>query len=73
MIWQPFNSAPSPHAALEEYFNVSALGLEHGGFVRSHAFGLVEGLAGPKSEKFMSHGYWSRRFKLSLKSSSERG
>ncbi len=52
VIWQALASpSSSSHAALEEYFNVSALGLEHGGFVRSHAFGLVEGLADPEVGK----------------------
>ncbi len=35
----------SPAQALEEYFRVSEAGMRLGGFIRAHAFGLIEGLA----------------------------
>lgn len=31
--------------ALEEYFRVSEAGMRHGGFIRAHAFGIIEGVA----------------------------
>jgi hypothetical protein len=31
--------------ALEEYFRISEAGMRVGGFIRAHAFGLIEGLA----------------------------
>ncbi len=31
--------------AMEEYFRLSTAGMRHGGFVRAHAFGIVEGCA----------------------------
>lgn len=35
----------SPAAAFEEYFRISEAGMRLGGFIRAHAFGLIEGLA----------------------------
>lgn len=37
--------ATDPEAAVEEYFRVTKAGMEHGGFARAHAFGIIEGLA----------------------------
>ncbi|MEL6829857.1 MAG: TetR/AcrR family transcriptional regulator [Pseudomonadota bacterium] len=37
--------ASDPEAAVEEYFRVTKAGMEHGGFARAHAFGIIEGLA----------------------------
>jgi len=31
--------------AIEEYFRLSGAGIQHGGYVRAHAFGIIEGLA----------------------------
>jgi AcrR family transcriptional regulator len=35
----------SPAMAFEEYFRISEAGMRLGGFIRAHAFGLIEGLA----------------------------
>lgn len=35
----------SPATAFEEYFRISEAGMRLGGFIRAHAFGLIEGLA----------------------------
>lgn len=35
----------SPSTAFEEYFRISEAGMRLGGFIRAHAFGLIEGLA----------------------------
>lgn len=37
--------SPDPATAFEEYFRVSEAGMRLGGFIRAHAFGLIEGLA----------------------------
>lgn len=37
--------SPDPATAFEEYFRISEAGMRLGGFVRAHAFGLIEGLA----------------------------
>lgn len=34
-----------PATAFEEYFRISEAGMRLGGFIRAHAFGLIEGLA----------------------------
>ncbi|MEL6245242.1 MAG: TetR/AcrR family transcriptional regulator [Pseudomonadota bacterium] len=34
-----------PASAVEEYYRVSEAGMRHRGFIRAHAFGLIEGLA----------------------------
>lgn len=34
-----------PATAFEEYFRISEAGMQLGGFIRAHAFGLIEGLA----------------------------
>ncbi|MEM9669814.1 MAG: hypothetical protein AAF950_12890 [Pseudomonadota bacterium] len=33
--------------ALENYFMISNMGIRNGGFIRAHAFGIIEGLADP--------------------------
>ncbi|MEO0983035.1 MAG: TetR/AcrR family transcriptional regulator [Pseudomonadota bacterium] len=45
-IWDAV-ATPSPggEAALDAYFMISSLGIQNGGFVRAHAFGIIEGLA----------------------------
>lgn len=35
----------NPATAFEEYFRISEAGMRLGGFIRAHAFGLIEGLA----------------------------
>ncbi len=35
----------NPAMAIEEYFRISEAGMRLGGFIRAHAFGLIEGLA----------------------------
>ena len=37
--------ASDPATAITEYFRVSEAGMRHGGFIRAHAFGLIEGVA----------------------------
>jgi len=37
--------------AFEEYFRVSEAGMRHGGFIRAHGFGIIEGLADPVAGK----------------------
>lgn len=37
--------AGSARDAVSEYYRVSEAGMRHGGFIRAHAFGLIEGLA----------------------------
>ncbi|MEL7480474.1 MAG: TetR/AcrR family transcriptional regulator [Pseudomonadota bacterium] len=45
-IWEAVATAsPDGRQALEQYFLMSRMGMRHGGFVRTHAFGLIEGLA----------------------------
>ncbi len=39
--------SPSPGEALREYYRVSHAGMRHGGFIRAHAFGIIEGVADP--------------------------
>ena len=49
VIWEAVGSpSPSPEAALQTYFDVSLAGMRHGGFVRTHMFGIIEGLADPE-------------------------
>ncbi|MEO1101546.1 MAG: TetR/AcrR family transcriptional regulator [Pseudomonadota bacterium] len=49
VIWDALASpAESVEAGLQAYFQISATGIAHGGFVRTHAFGLIEGLADPE-------------------------
>lgn len=44
LVSQPSASVP---AAVEEYYRLSEAGMRHGGFVRAHAFGIIEGVADP--------------------------
>ena len=37
--------ATDPETAILEYFRISEAGMRHGGFVRAHAFGIIEGVA----------------------------
>lgn len=47
-VWSVISTPSSDlKTAIEEYFRVSEAGMRHGGFVRAHAFGLIEGLADP--------------------------
>lgn len=49
---QPFieavaQKAATPGAAVDAYVAISRAGVQHGGFARAHAFGLIEGVADP--------------------------
>ncbi len=45
-LWDTISTpAVDVSAAIAEYLRVSEAGMRHGGFVRAHAFGLIEGLA----------------------------
>lgn len=49
---EPFISAvaqqsAAPEQAVEAYVAISKAGVQHGGFARAHAFGLIEGVADP--------------------------
>lgn len=45
-LWKVIETgATSTQTAVEEYFRVTEAGLNHGGFARAHAFGLIEGMA----------------------------
>lgn len=47
-IWEAVATpAPAMSEALLEYYRVSEAGMRHGGFVRAHAFGIIEGVADP--------------------------
>ncbi|MCA8902431.1 MAG: hypothetical protein KDA53_14410 [Hyphomonas sp.] len=48
VIWEAV-SAPASCAeeAVGEYLRISEAGMRHGGFVRAHAFGIIEGVADP--------------------------
>lgn len=37
--------------AFEQYFRVSEAGMRHGGFIRAHGFGIIEGVADPEVGK----------------------
>ncbi|MEM7767267.1 MAG: TetR/AcrR family transcriptional regulator [Pseudomonadota bacterium] len=37
----------SPGIAIREYYRISEAGMRHGGFIRAHVFGIVEGVADP--------------------------
>ena len=42
--------------AITEYFRISEVGMRHGGFVRAHAFGLIEGFADDDvGEAYLQH------------------
>ena len=38
----------TPKNAVTEYYRVSEAGMRHGGFIRAHAFGIIEGVADPE-------------------------
>lgn len=44
MISTPARDVPT---AFEEYFRISEAGMRHGGFIRAHGFGIIEGVADP--------------------------
>jgi len=48
MIATPASDGPT---AFEEYFRVSEAGMRHGGFIRAHGFGIIEGVADPVAGK----------------------
>lgn len=52
ITWQavatPASDLPT---AVEEYFRISEAGMRHGGYVRAHAFGIIEGLADEEAGK----------------------
>ncbi|MEM6667558.1 MAG: hypothetical protein AAF638_14290 [Pseudomonadota bacterium] len=51
-LWQTISlPAKTMATALEEYFRVSEAGMRHGGFIRAHAFGIIEGVADPVAAK----------------------
>jgi len=51
-IWTAIASpATDPATAFEEYFRVSEAGMRHGGFIRAHGFGIIEGVADPEVGK----------------------
>ncbi|MEL6568644.1 MAG: hypothetical protein AAFQ22_09520 [Pseudomonadota bacterium] len=47
-LWKTI-SAPAPDVAtaFDQYFRVSEAGMRHGGFIRAHGFGIIEGVADP--------------------------
>lgn len=48
MIATPATQVPT---AFEEYFRISEAGIRHGGFIRAHGFGIIEGVADAKAGK----------------------
>ena len=51
-LWQIISmSSTSPQDAMSEYYRVSEAGMRHGGFVRAHAFGMIEGIADEEAGK----------------------
>lgn len=47
-IWTAIATpAADPATALTEYYRVSEAGMRHGGFIRAHGFGIIEGVADP--------------------------
>ncbi len=46
LIWDTIATpASDQETAIIEYFRISEAGMRHGGFVRAHAFGIIEGVA----------------------------
>lgn len=46
LIWETITTpAIDQETAIIEYFRISEAGMRHGGFVRAHAFGIIEGVA----------------------------
>lgn len=60
--------AADPATALEEYFRISEAGMRVGGFIRAHAFGLIEGLADEAAGK----AYLEKVLEPALKSVSDK-
>ncbi len=58
----------SPATAFEEYFRISEAGMKLGGFVRAHAFGLIEGLA----DEVAGKAYLEKVLEPALKAVSEK-
>jgi AcrR family transcriptional regulator len=54
--------------ALEEYFRISEAGMRVGGFIRAHAFGLIEGLA----DELAGKAYLEKVLEPALKSVSDK-
>ena len=54
--------------ALEEYFRISEAGMRVGGFIRAHAFGLIEGLA----DEMAGKAYLEKVLEPALKSVSDK-
>lgn len=51
-IWSVISEpSETPQTAVEEYYRVSEAGMRHGGFIRAHAFGLIEGMADVEAGK----------------------
>ena len=45
-LWSTITTpASDQQTAIVEYFRISEAGMRHGGFVRAHAFGIIEGVA----------------------------
>ena len=45
-LWEVVaTGSPDTTTAVEEYFRITKAGMEHAGFARAHAFGLIEGMA----------------------------
>lgn len=45
-LWGTISTpAADSNSAILEYFRISEAGMRHGGFVRAHAFGIIEGVA----------------------------
>ncbi|MEM6411043.1 MAG: TetR/AcrR family transcriptional regulator [Pseudomonadota bacterium] len=65
VIWD-LVAAPSENEAeaLNSYFTISKIGIQDGGFIRAHAFGIIEGLADPDIGK----AYLEKMLEPSLKS-----
>jgi AcrR family transcriptional regulator len=60
--------APDQATALEEYFRISEAGMRVGGFIRAHAFGLIEGLA----DEMAGKAYLEKVLEPALKSVSDK-
>lgn len=43
--------ADDVHTAFDQYFRISEAGIRHGGFIRAHGFGIIEGVADPEVGK----------------------
>ncbi|MEM0984894.1 MAG: hypothetical protein AAGJ32_01485 [Pseudomonadota bacterium] len=48
LLWETVaTGSASPADAIKEYYRISEAGMRHGGFIRAHAFGIIEGVADP--------------------------